>query len=74
MENFCKECITAKNKFRKGDRVVLSVQGCKIFPGMIENKSIGQVVGFGKSYNVVRIVVDGQKTPVGRHSGFWERI
>lgn len=71
---FCKDCINARKKFRKGDRVVLSGEGCKTFPDKILQKSIGTVVGFSKEYNCARILIDGLKHPQTFHSGFWERI
>jgi hypothetical protein len=71
---FCKDCITAKKKFRKGDQVIFSVEGCRRFPEMILIRDSGIVVGFSKSYNLVRILIDGLKRPHTYHAGFWERI
>lgn len=71
---FCQECITAKKKFRKGDRVVLSLDGCRQMPNMISGQSAGTVVGFGREYNCVRVLIHGEKRPTTYHSGFWERV
>lgn len=73
-EKFCKECVTARNKFRKGDQVVLSVDGCKQLTGLILKNAHGVVTGFGKFYNVVRIKTDGRKHSESYHAGYWERI
>jgi hypothetical protein len=70
----CKDCLDARAKFRKGDRVALSRHGCRQLPELIMKKSRGTVVGFGHGYNCVRILIAGQKTPGTWHSGFWERI
>ncbi len=71
---FCKDCVTAKKKFRKGDKVVLSADGCIQMPEMIEEHSYGTVVGFGRALNLVRVVTHGTKTPASFHAGFWERV
>jgi hypothetical protein len=71
---YCKECVTAKKKFKKGDRVVLSVDGCRQMPELIKSKSTAVVVGFGRSYNCVRVLITGQRNPSTFHSGYWERI
>lgn len=68
------DCITARKKFRKGDRVTLSTAGCVHMPELVEKKSLGRVVGFGQSYNLVRILIKGFKNPRTFHAGFWERI
>lgn len=71
---FCKNCITAKKKFRKGDKVILSVEGCRQVSELIQNKSVGLVTGFGLSYNCVRVLINGQTRSSTWHCGFWERI
>jgi len=42
----CNDCLTAKKRFRKGDRVVLSLDGCRAISEFIERKSAGVIVGF----------------------------
>jgi len=75
-KDFCKECINAKKKFRIGDKIILSVEGCQTFPEMIKkHKHIGVVVGFSRNhYNCARVLVNGNKIPTCYHSGFWERL
>jgi len=64
----------AKKIFKKGDRVILSIEGCVHLPGMIKKQSHGVVVGFGKQSHLVRILPDGLKTASTFHSSFWERL
>ena len=71
---YCENCVNAKKKFRKGDKVILSVEGCVNMPELILKKSFGRVVGFGRSFNLVRVLIYGLKYPQTFHAGFWERI
>jgi hypothetical protein len=74
IRTYCRDCVTAKKIFRKNDRVVLSVLGCRHMPEMIEKKSYGRVVGFGRQFNLIRVLVDGLKYSTTYHAGYWERI
>jgi hypothetical protein len=71
---YCENCVTARKKFRKHDKVVLSVEGCTQMPELISKKSYGLVVGFGKGFNLVRILISGFKHPQTFHAGYWERV
>lgn len=71
--NFCKSCITAREKFRIGDQVILSTEGCVQLPEMISKKFSGKVVGFGRGFNLVRVLIKNLVKPQTFHAGFWER-
>lgn len=73
-KTYCQDCNTAKKKFRKGDLVILSVSGCNQLSGLIQKNSVGKVVGFGRNYNLVRILTRNRKRPESYHCGYWERF
>jgi hypothetical protein len=53
--------MTAKEKFSKHDRVQLSAKGREHFSALLPRVETGEVVGFGRKPNTVRIVLDGNK-------------
>src|SRR5580704_15090294 len=73
-QNYCEDCNNARKKFRKGDRVVLSLEGFKRIPEFISRKFTGRVVGFSRIHrNCVLIRFRYLKEPQSLHCGFWER-
>jgi hypothetical protein len=73
--------MTAKQKFKVGDRVRLSEQakkmGVSCYSGGRGKKGeriyTGRVVGFGESEYCVRVLPDGRKTPSAYNLDDWDR-
>lgn len=70
---YCADCVNARKKFRKGDKVVLSLEGCQQIPEFITRKYSGTVIGFSRIVNRVRIKFKYLINPQTLHCGFWER-
>lgn len=66
---------TARQKFQVGQRVRLNAEG-RIYvlpvPGR-ELADAGEVAGFGRRYNDVRVLRDGHATPETFHMDFWDK-
>ena len=71
---FCRDCVDAGKKFRRGDKVILTVYGCTQLSGLIMKHATGVVTGFGRSWNLVRVLTAGKKRPESYHSGYWDRL
>lgn len=63
----------AQLKFNMGDRVKLSDAGHRQFHWTPIDSSKGEVVGFGRNPQIIRIILDGQKTPAAFHMEFWQK-
>jgi hypothetical protein len=68
--------MTARENFNIGDRVRLSPQGVKLRTALHARKgnSTGKIVGYGRSPEDVRILIDGNSRPYTFHMEFWERV
>lgn len=64
----------AERKFAKGERVMATMKGHEY--GAIRSRAggvYGTVCGFGRRPNghVVRVIIEGNKTPTSYHMDFW---
>lgn len=64
----------ARQLFKKGDRVKLTIAGAHVFEcsTVRSQEPSATVVGFGRADHVVRVLRDGYKTPISCHMDFWE--
>lgn len=67
---------TARDFFRKGDRVVLTPAGEKAFQASraVRPDRLGTVVGFGHRPTSIRIVLDGNETAETHSMLFWQKL
>lgn len=66
--------MTAREKFRKGDRVQCAAEALAVLVRRPRDSRYGTVVGFGRQPHLVAIIRDGQKTRGAYHMDYWERV
>lgn len=60
-------------KFRIGDRVKLSDAGNRQFQYTPLNSTHGEIVGFGRDPQIVRVILDSEKSVKAFHMEFWQK-